>query len=58
MRDQEIVLAVGEHDFLLDQNRRLSRALGDKAIGHQLDVWGGYDHDWPAWRGMVQKLVG
>ncbi len=58
MRAQEIVLAVGEHDFLLDQNRRLSRALGDKAVGHQLDVWGGYDHDWPAWRGMVRKLLG
>ena len=58
MRSQEILLSLGEHDFLLDQNRRLSRALSDKSIGHRLDVWGGYDHDWPAWRAMFQKVVG
>lgn len=58
LRAQEIVLALGEHDFLLDQNVQLARALGDKRIGHHLDVWGGYDHDWPAWRGMAQKFLG
>lgn len=58
LREQEIVLSLGEHDFLLDQNVRLSRALGDRGIGHRLDVWGGYDHDWPAWRGMAEKFLG
>jgi esterase/lipase superfamily enzyme len=58
MREQHLLLAVGEHDFLLDQNVRLSRALADKAVPHLLDVWPGYDHDWPAWRGMLQKHVG
>ncbi len=58
MRRQEIVMALGEHDFLRDQNHRLSRALHDKAIGHDLDIWGGYDHDWPAWRAMLHKFVG
>lgn len=57
MRRQEIVLSLGEHDFLRDQNHRLSRALHDKAIGHRLDIWGGYDHDWPAWRTMFATLV-
>jgi esterase/lipase superfamily enzyme len=58
MRQQHILLAVGEHDFLLGHNQRLSEALGAKAIPHLLDVWGGYTHDWPAWRGMLAKHVG
>lgn len=58
MREQDIRLAIGEWDFLLDQNYRLARALGARGVGHTLDVWGGYDHDWPAWRGMLQKHVG
>lgn len=58
MRRQEIVLALGEHDFLRDQNHRLSRAFESKSIGHNLDIWGGYDHDWPAWRSMLHKFVG
>jgi esterase/lipase superfamily enzyme len=58
IREQDIVLALGEHDFLLDQNRRLSRTLADKSIAHRLDVWGGHEHDWPGWRGMLQKYVG
>ena len=58
MRQQRILLSVGERDFLLGHNQRLSRALGEKAIPHHLDVWGGYDHDWPAWRGMLRKHVG
>jgi esterase/lipase superfamily enzyme len=58
MRQQQILLSVGEHDFLLGHNRRLSEALGEKAIPHLLDVWGGYSHDWPAWRGMLRKHIG
>jgi esterase/lipase superfamily enzyme len=55
MRRQQILLAVGEHDFLVGHNHRLAAALGEKAIPHTLDVWSGYDHDWPAWRGMFRK---
>ncbi len=58
LREQEIVLALGERDFLVDQNVRLARVLGERQIGHQLDIWSGYDHDWPAWRGMAQKFLG
>jgi esterase/lipase superfamily enzyme len=58
MRRQHILLAIGEHDFLMDHNHRLSRALADKAVPHLLDVWGGHDHDWPAWRGMLRKHLG
>jgi esterase/lipase superfamily enzyme len=58
LRGQTIILAVGEHDFLLGQNQGLSQLLHAKGIPNVLDVWGGYDHDWPAWKGMMQKHVG
>jgi esterase/lipase superfamily enzyme len=58
MRAQDIRLVLGEWDFLLDQNRRLATALAARDVGHQLDVWGGNDHDWPAWRAMLAKHTG
>ena len=58
IRSQHILLCVPEHDFLFDQNHALQRLLSDKGLGSVLDVWAGYDHDWPAWRGMLQKHVG
>ncbi len=39
-----LVLALGEHDFLRDQNHRLSRALESKSIAHNLDIWA--EADW------------
>ena len=57
MRDQIIILAVGGNDFLLGQNQGLSQLLSSKGIPNVLDVWGGYVHDWPAWKGMMQKHV-
>lgn len=57
MRAQTILLVVGNHDFLFDQNVRLANALGAKGIPHVLDVWEGETHDWPAWRKMIRKHV-
>lgn len=52
-----LVLATGETDMFLDENRRLSRLLADKGIGHWLDVWGeGTGHDWPWWQQMAAKF--
>lgn len=54
-----LVLAVGETDVFLEDNRRLSRVLGDNGIPHWLDVWGnGTGHDWPWWRQMAVKFFG
>jgi esterase/lipase superfamily enzyme len=51
-----IVMAVGERDFLLDENRRFSGLLHSKGIPHYLDVWGdGAEHDWPWWLRMAGK---
>jgi esterase/lipase superfamily enzyme len=58
MRQQTIILGVGDQDFLMGQNIGLSELLSAKGIPNVLDVWGGYVHDWPAWKGMLKKHVG
>ena len=57
IRNMRIVLATGETDICLEENRRLSGILSAKNIPHDLDVWGeGAGHDWPWWERMVQKF--
>ncbi len=58
LRQQCIILAVGDQDFLLGQNQGLSALLHHKGIPNVLDVWGGYVHDWPAWKAMLGKHIG
>ncbi len=58
IRRQNLILAVGDQDFLLGESCRLSDALTVKSVAHTLDVWTGYPHDWPAWREMVKKHLG
>ncbi len=51
-----LVMAVGENDFLVEENRRFSAILASKNIPHTLDVWGdGAGHDWPWWQRMAEK---
>jgi esterase/lipase superfamily enzyme len=57
IRHMRIVLATGETDICLEENRRLSGILSAKNIPHYLDVWGdGAGHDWPWWERMVEKF--
>ncbi len=53
-----VVLGVGEHDFCLDDNHRLSDILARKGMHHWLDVVPGGNHDWPVWRGMFPRYLG
>jgi esterase/lipase superfamily enzyme len=56
-RQMRIVLATGETDICLGDNRRLSSIMSVKGIPHLLDVWGdGAGHDWPWWEQMVVKF--
>ncbi len=56
-RQMRIVLATGETDICLAENRRLSSILSAKGIPHLLDVWGdGAGHDWPWWEQMAVKF--
>jgi esterase/lipase superfamily enzyme len=59
IRRLRIVLAAGENDLCLDENRRLSRILDQKGIPHCLDIWGdGAGHDWCWWEQMAVKFLG
>ena len=59
IRTQRIVLATGETDICLEENRRMSRILSLKGIEHHLDIWGdGAGHDWPWWEQMAVKYFG
>ncbi len=53
-----IVLGVGEHDFCIAQNKRLSDILTAKGVHHWLDIREGANHDWPVWREMFPTYFG
>lgn len=52
-----VVLGVGEYDFCLQQNKRLSEILTQKGIAHWLDIRPGANHDWPIWREMFPAYI-
>ena len=58
LRRQEIILAVGNGDKLLHQNRELSGKLWAKGVGNALRGWDGFAHDWDVWHKMVQMYIG
>lgn len=58
LREQDVILAVGNGDRLVHQNRELSGKLWAKGVGNVLREWDGFAHDWPVWHDMVQKYIG
>lgn len=57
LRQVDIVLAIGEADPFLGNNRHFSRLLGRKGIHHHLHVWDGRAHNARAWRAMAALYV-
>ena len=57
MRRLDIVLTIGAEDPFLDNNRHLSRLLGDKGIRHDLHVWDGRAHRGRSWRQMAPLYI-
>jgi esterase/lipase superfamily enzyme len=56
IRAMNIVLAAGEWDICLGENRSFSGILHARGIPHWLDIWGGHAaHDWPWWQRMAAK---
>lgn len=58
LRRLDIIMAVGETDYNVDQNRRLSGLLWSKGIGNALRIWSGFSHDWPYWKQMIRLYMG
>jgi esterase/lipase superfamily enzyme len=57
LRQVDVVMAVGNEDPFLDNNRLLSRLLADKGVDHRLHVWDGRAHRAGAWRKMAALYV-
>jgi esterase/lipase superfamily enzyme len=52
-----VVLGVGDMDFCLGANQRMSQILSAKGISHWLDIRAGATHDWPIWRDMFPHYL-
>jgi esterase/lipase superfamily enzyme len=57
LRRQDIILAVGETDYHIEQNHAFSGLLWRQGIGNALRVWQGFAHDWPWWERMMRLYV-
>lgn len=52
------VIATGENDSLVQQNRDFSILLWAKGIPNHLEIWPGqFGHDWPWWREHLRRFV-
>jgi esterase/lipase superfamily enzyme len=58
IRRQDIIMAIGDGDPMVHENREFSGILWRKGIGNALRVWNGFAHDWPWWERMIVKYVG
>jgi esterase/lipase superfamily enzyme len=58
MRRMDIIIATGEGDSFVENNRHLSRILWDKGVGNALRLWDGWAHDWPWWKQMIRQYIG
>lgn len=53
----DIIIAVGEQDPNVANNRWFSGVLWGKGIWHAFRVWDGWSHDWPYWLKMIRMYV-
>lgn len=54
----EWVIATGEHDTLVQENRDFSGLLWAKGVPNRLEIWPGvFGHDWPWWREHLRRFV-
>ncbi len=52
------VIATGEHDTLVNENREFSAKLRSKGVPNLLEIWPGvFGHDWPFWREHLRRFV-
>jgi esterase/lipase superfamily enzyme len=52
------IIATGEHDSLVQENRDFSTLLWSKGVPNHLEIWGGqFGHDWPWWREHLRRFV-
>lgn len=58
LRQVEWVVATGEYDSLVDDNRRFAALLAAKGLPVHAEIWPGvFGHDWPFWNEAVPRLL-
>jgi esterase/lipase superfamily enzyme len=57
IRQLEIILAIGNDDPNIENNRALSAALWNQGCWHALREWNGWSHDWPYWQQMIRTYI-
>lgn len=57
LRKMQIVLAIGDEDVFLQNNRELSHALIEKGVANDLHIWHGEAHRPRYWRRMVAMYL-
>jgi len=57
LRAMSIILAIGQDDSALENNKYLSGILWSKDIWHALRIWDGFAHDWPVWAQMLPRYI-
>jgi esterase/lipase superfamily enzyme len=54
----EWIIATGEYDSLVQENRAFSQMLWSKGIRNHLEIWeGAFGHDWRWWREHLRRFV-
>ncbi len=52
------IIATGEHDSLVQDNRGFSELLGSKRIPNHAEFWPGvFGHDWPWWKENLRRFL-
>ncbi|GAB3925176.1 esterase family protein [Larkinella terrae] len=57
LRRMHFLIAIGQDDPFIDNNRELSSSLGEKQIPHDLYVWEGRAHKAEYWQQMVKVYL-
>jgi esterase/lipase superfamily enzyme len=58
LRQVEWIVATGEQDSLIAENRGLADILARKNVGCHAEFWPGvFGHDWPFWNEAVKRLI-
>lgn len=52
------VVATGEHDSLINENRAFAAMLSSKGIPNHAEFWPGvFGHDWPWWKANLRRFL-
>ena len=52
------IIATGEHDSLVEDNRRFAALLSSKGIPNHTEIWPDvFGHDWPWWRENLRRFL-